>query len=105
MRRLGRPVKASKLASFQIASSEAFCLLISVCVPTMRSGLPSSSRRSAEARSVSLVLEAGRAKASGTVRLELPQGWRAEPAAQPFSLEAAGDERTVSFRVTPPKGA
>ena len=58
-----------------------------------------------EARELQLVLEAGRAEASGTVRLELPEGWRAEPAQVSFTLPAAGDERSVRFRVTPPPGA
>jgi LmbE family N-acetylglucosaminyl deacetylase len=56
-------------------------------------------------QSVPVVLAAGRADAAGKVRLELPQGWRSEPAELPFQLAAKGDERTVSFRVTPPKGA
>ncbi|WNG59206.1 PIG-L family deacetylase [Archangium gephyra] len=57
------------------------------------------------AQSVSVVLAAGRADAEGKVRLELPAGWRAEPAEVPFKLAARGDERTVRFQVTPPKGA
>ena len=54
---------------------------------------------------VSVVLEAGRADAAGKVRLEVPQGWRVEPAELGFQLGSRGDERTVQFRVTPPKGA
>ncbi|NTX00155.1 PIG-L family deacetylase [Myxococcus sp. CA040A] len=56
-------------------------------------------------QAVSVVLGAGRAEASGKVRLELPQGWRSEPVEHAFQLAARGDERTVQFRVTPPKGA
>lgn len=56
-------------------------------------------------QSIPVVLAAGRADVSGKVRLELPQGWRAEPSDVPFQFAARGDERTVSFRVTPPKGA
>lgn len=54
---------------------------------------------------VAVVLDAGRVDAAGKVRLEVPQGWRVEPAELPFQLGARGDERTVQFRVTPPKGA
>nr|WP_223755848.1 PIG-L family deacetylase [Myxococcus sp. RHSTA-1-4] len=57
------------------------------------------------AQSVSVVLAAGRAEASGKARLEVPEGWRVEPSEVPFQLAARGDERTVVFKVTPPKGA
>ena len=53
---------------------------------------------------VSVVLAAGRADAAGKVRLEVPQGWRVEPAEVPFQLATRGDERTVRFQVTPLKG-
>nr|WP_232293402.1 PIG-L family deacetylase [Stigmatella aurantiaca] len=56
-------------------------------------------------QTVPVVLAAGRADAAGTVRLEVPGGWRAEPAEVPFQLAARGDERTVRFQLTPPKGA
>jgi LmbE family N-acetylglucosaminyl deacetylase len=41
------------------------------------------------------------AGARGTVRLELPPGWRAEPAAAPFELGRAGEEQGVRFRLFP----
>ena len=41
------------------------------------------------------------AAASGTVRLELPQGWRAEPSDAAFALKQVGDVTDVSFTVTP----
>lgn len=56
-------------------------------------------------QSVSVVLAAGQADASGKVRLEVPQGWRAEPGEVPFQLATRGEERTVRFQVTPAKGA
>jgi LmbE family N-acetylglucosaminyl deacetylase len=56
-------------------------------------------------QSVPVVLAAGKAEATGKVRLEVPQGWRVEPAEVPFQLAARGDERTVQFQLTPPKGA
>jgi LmbE family N-acetylglucosaminyl deacetylase len=39
--------------------------------------------------------------ASGTVRLDLPQGWKSEPASAPFAMAADGEERSVRFTVTP----
>jgi LmbE family N-acetylglucosaminyl deacetylase len=57
------------------------------------------------AQTVSVVLAAGKAEATGKVRLEVPAGWRAEPAEVPFTLAARGDERTVQFKLTPARGA
>lgn len=57
------------------------------------------------AQSVAVVLAAGRADVAGKVRLELPRGWRAEPAEASFQIAARGDERTVRFQVTPAKGS
>ncbi len=56
-------------------------------------------------QTVSVVLAAGRAEVAGKVRLELPAGWRSEPAEAPFQLATRGEEHTVLFRLTPPKGA
>jgi LmbE family N-acetylglucosaminyl deacetylase len=58
-----------------------------------------------KAQPVSVGLAAGKAEASGKVRLEVPEGWKVEPAEIPFQLGARGDERTVQFQLTPPKGA
>jgi len=37
---------------------------------------------------------------NGVARLDLPPGWRAEPASQSFSLGAEGDEAAVRFQVS-----
>ncbi len=50
-------------------------------------------------------LVAGKANPSGVLRPELPAGWTAEPLRAPFSLNAAGDEQTLSFRIFPSPGA
>ena len=39
--------------------------------------------------------------ADGTVNLNLPAGWKAEPATVPFHLTAAGDTEPILFSVTP----
>src|SRR4029077_2056755 len=39
--------------------------------------------------------------AKGSVRLELPSGWRSEPAAAPFDLQRAGQEQNIAFQVFP----
>jgi len=56
----------------------------------------------AEARTVHVALAANTAKASGELKLELPGGWKAEPAAQSFQIGAAGQAQEMAFRVTPP---
>ncbi|WP_461135608.1 PIG-L family deacetylase [Spirosoma lituiforme] len=48
-----------------------------------------------------VVLKAGRANIAGTLRIEVPTGWRIEPASQPFELKNKGDEQRLSFRLIP----
>jgi LmbE family N-acetylglucosaminyl deacetylase len=55
-------------------------------------------------QTVSVTLAAGR-PASGTARLELPDGWKSVPASVSFALDARGAERTVAFTVTPAANA
>jgi LmbE family N-acetylglucosaminyl deacetylase len=50
-------------------------------------------------------LKAGREKVAGTVRLELPPGFHAEPAELPFQLADKGAEEEVRFQLTPPAAA
>ncbi|MCK8493460.1 PIG-L family deacetylase [Spirosoma sp. RP8] len=52
-------------------------------------------------KTAELVLRAGRANVSGTVKLEAPAGWRVEPASQPFALDRKGSEQRITFTVTP----
>lgn len=39
--------------------------------------------------------------AQGTLHLDMPSGWSSDPATQPFSLSADGQEQIVTFRVSP----
>ncbi len=52
-----------------------------------------------------LRVRAARNDLAGEVALDLPAGWRAEPARAPVTLAKAGNETVVRFTVTPPKGA
>ena len=56
------------------------------------------------AKDLHLKVIAGAATASGRVRLRAPAGWQVEPAQLPFTLTRAGDERELSFRLSPPPG-
>lgn len=57
------------------------------------------------AQEINLRLKSGRADVAGQVSLELPQGWRSEPASIDFGLELKGAEQTVSFKLFPPADA
>ncbi len=55
-------------------------------------------------RQVEVAVVANEPNASGDLRLELPAGWKAEPASQAFHVTAAGEESAMTFQVTPPAG-
>jgi hypothetical protein len=57
---------------------------------------PLGSKSFALSAQVHTEAEAG---AKGSVRLDLPEGWRSEPASVPFTLERAGQEQLVRFEV------
>ena len=53
-------------------------------------------------RDIRITVKANIASASGVLRLELPAGWKASPASQPFALASAGEERELTYKITPP---
>ncbi len=53
-------------------------------------------------KEITLRLWAGTSPASGTLRFQLPEGWKADPAEIPFSLPKAMEELKVTTRITPP---
>ena len=56
----------------------------------------------AKAFSVKTVIHSNvKGPASGTVRLDIPAGWKSEPAWVPFATTQDGDDLGVSFAVTP----
>jgi LmbE family N-acetylglucosaminyl deacetylase len=57
----------------------------------------------AGARTVHVALAANTAKAEGELKLDLPDGWKAEPPSQSFQIGTAGEAQELTFRVTPPK--
>ena len=56
------------------------------------------------ARDLRLKVLAGGAGAAGRVRLQVPAGWAVQPAEQPFTLARAGEEKELTFRLSPPAG-
>ncbi|HJZ98266.1 MAG TPA: PIG-L family deacetylase [Candidatus Solibacter sp.] len=56
-----------------------------------------------EAREVSVAVTSGaKAAAQATVTLELPAGWKAEPASAPLTFAHEDESLSARFRVTPP---
>ncbi|MCY7349708.1 MAG: PIG-L family deacetylase [Cytophagaceae bacterium] len=55
----------------------------------------------AQPKTVELLVKSARANQSGQVSLDVPTGWRVEPASQPFSLKDKYQETKMSFRVFP----
>jgi hypothetical protein len=49
-----------------------------------------------------VAVKANTADMAGGLRLELPEGWKGEPASQGFRLVQTGDEQTLTFAITPP---
>ena len=56
------------------------------------------------ARKVQVSVQANVADAQGDLRLEVPAGWKADPPSQNFQIAVAGEQRVVTFEVTPPAG-
>ncbi len=56
------------------------------------------------ARKVQVSVQANVADAKGDLRLEVPAGWKAEPGSESFEIAASGEQRVMTFEVTPPAG-
>lgn len=59
---------------------------------------------SAASKTIEVQVRGNQDKASGSVRVTAPTGWRVEPAARDFSIEDAGAVVAAQFTVTPPSG-
>lgn len=55
----------------------------------------------AKPRKIGVVLKANAAAVKGELHMEADAGWKVEPAELPFEFKAEGEEREVSFTVTP----
>ncbi|MEX2589453.1 MAG: PIG-L family deacetylase [Chitinophagales bacterium] len=56
-----------------------------------------------EAREISIKLKSWKENLSGTLKLDLPKGWKSEPEEIPLSLEEAGKEKNYAFNISPSK--
>lgn len=55
-------------------------------------------------RKVEVPVRSNIGKVAGDVRLEVPPGWKAEPASRHFELANRDEQATLSFELTPPPG-
>lgn len=76
-----------------------------VVVPAVAVDLPESVALfpSEAAKKIEVRVKANTANMAGDLRLELPEGWKTAPASQDFRLVQTGDERTLTFAMTPPR--
>jgi LmbE family N-acetylglucosaminyl deacetylase len=56
-------------------------------------------------KQVPVTLRAGQAGVAGSLALQVPSGWQAEPATVAFNLKNKDDEQTVNFQLRPLAGA
>jgi LmbE family N-acetylglucosaminyl deacetylase len=56
----------------------------------------------AQSRTFEVPIKSNTGKVAGDVHLEVPEGWRAEPAERHFELTGAGQQTTATFEITPP---
>src|SRR5262249_23606292 len=56
-------------------------------------------------RPVAVRVASNAGAAKGTVALDVPAGWKAQPATAPFDLAEQGQQSSISFEVTPPPAA
>jgi LmbE family N-acetylglucosaminyl deacetylase len=73
-------------------------------IPPVAIGFPSQTAvfATAMARKISATVTANIPNASGTLRLDLPAGWKSSPASAAFSIAEQGASREIEFTVTPP---
>jgi LmbE family N-acetylglucosaminyl deacetylase len=55
-------------------------------------------------RQIDIPVRANAGKVAGEIRLEVPAGWKVEPATQRFDLSAAEEQTIAAFRLAPPDG-
>jgi LmbE family N-acetylglucosaminyl deacetylase len=56
-------------------------------------------------REIEVPIRSNAGKPSGEAHLEVPAGWKVEPATRHFDLGGAGEQTTVAFELTPPASA
>lgn len=55
-------------------------------------------------RTVHVSVKANVPKAAGSLRVDVPGGWKVEPKSQPFEIAETGEQHEAMFSITPPAG-
>jgi LmbE family N-acetylglucosaminyl deacetylase len=103
----GTPIELVRPVHFRYADrAQGERVRPAVIVPAVAVNLPSpvSLFPDSSPRKVQISVQANTANPEGEVHLELPSGWKTEPAAQHFKLARTGEQEVVTFTVTPPAG-
>ncbi len=58
-----------------------------------------------QAKEIAVTLKAGKKDVKGSATLEIPKGWKLEPASIEFELKDKNEEKKVFFKLTPPANA
>jgi len=58
-----------------------------------------------ESKTVNVVVKSGRSNVKGVVKLNLPNGWKSNPAQVDFDLKSKNQEVSVTFSILPPEDA
>jgi len=58
-----------------------------------------------KAKEIEVALRSGRAEVSGTVSLEVPNGWNVTPARGQFEIKGKNEEQVIAFQIAPLNGA
>lgn len=58
-----------------------------------------------EAKTVKVTVKASERSVNGTLKLNVPKGWKISPESQNFSIAQKGQEMVLNFQLTPPAGS
>ncbi len=56
----------------------------------------------ADAKQIPVTVTAHKESLTGTVRLDIPKGWKVSPQSAPVSIASKGEQQSINFTVTPP---
>ncbi len=88
------PVKGEELRTMIIVPP------VAINIPNKNYVFPNNN-----SREININLAANEDSISGSLKFDLPPGWKISPAEKKFSMSKKGDQMTLPFTVTPPSGS